>query len=661
MARTPHKMGDRRRLVGLVAAIAVVVAAAPASALADVGHRDHSFSGTTTPLGTKRAESSLWFNDGRWWANLWHSSSGDFHIWRLNTATQTWIDTGVTVDTRANTHADTLWDGQKLYIASHVHSETPGSGYPSRLFRFSYSAGSQSYTLDSGFPVQINNYRLKSLVIDKDSTGKLWATWIQGSRPYVNRTTGSDLQWGTPFIPALSGTTTTSDELSSLIAFDGNKIGLMWSNQTSTSRGYWFSVHRDGDPDTTWQPSVRARSGAESADDHINLKTDSSGRVYAAVKHSFDASSEPETELLVRAPDTGAWSHHLLGTVGQCTNRPIVVVDDAQDVLHVFQTAPTAPRFTCTTSGGTIYEKTSPIGSISFPAGLGTAVIEDSDSVVHDVSSTKQTVSAATGLAAMAINPSTKFYWHTFAQLGPPPPPTAPTASFTASPTSGAAPLVVSFTDTSTGAPDSWSWAFGDGTTSTLQNPTHTYAVPGIYTVALTVSNEAGSDTETRVGYITVGVGQPTQTFTPVADAYAKEIEPNTNFKSTSNLRVKDEAGNRYRSYLKFTVSGVASVQSAALRLYVVDGSPDGGNLHHVADDSWTEAGLTWNTAPAFNASSLASAGPITAGKWVELDVTGHVTGNGTYSFALVNASPDTGVYNSRDGANPPELVVTTG
>ena len=660
MKRARVRLGRHRLrwVPPLILALVLPAAAAPA-AHGDVGHRDHSYSGTSTPLGSKRSESALWFNDGSWWANLWHGSSQDFHIWRLNTATQTWVDTGTTVDTRANTHADTLWDGQKLYIASHVHAESPGSGYPTRLYRFRYDPIARTYALDAGFPVTINNYRLKSVVIDKDSTGKLWATWIQGSRPMVNRTIGDDLHWGTPFVPALSGTTTTADELSSVIAFDGDKIGLMWSNQTSPSRGFWFSVHRDGAPDTSWEPSVRARSGAESADDHINLKTDSSGRLYAAVKNSFDGSSDPETELLVRRPDTGAWSHHTLGTVGECPNRPIVVVDEANGVLNVLQTGPTPPRLTCDTSGGTIYRKTSPIGSVSFAPGRGTAVIEDSDSVVHDVSSTKQRVSGATGLAAMAINPSTRFYWHMFAPLGAPPPPSAPTASFAGSPTTGSAPLAVSFSDSSTGGPTSWSWDFGDGGSSTAQNPVHTYAAPGTYTVTLTVSNSAGSDSETRANYITVAAGR---TFVPVADAYAKESEPGANFRSTSNLRVKDEVANRYRSYMKFVVSGVTgTVRSARLRLHVTDGSPDGGSLREVADDGWTEGGLTWNNAPAFGSNELASAGPITTGTWVELDVTAHVQGDGTYSFALVNANSDTAIYSSRDGPQPPQLVLETG
>jgi PKD repeat protein len=86
---------------------------------------------------------------------------------------------------------------------------------------------------------------------------------------------------------------------------------------------------------------------------------------------------------------------------------------------------------------------------------------------------------------------------------------TLPTASFTASPTSGTAPLAVSFTDTSTGSPTSWSWDFGDGSTSTQQNPTHSYSSAGTYTVALTATNSAGSNTTSKANYITVNAPPP--------------------------------------------------------------------------------------------------------------------------------------------------------
>jgi len=80
----------------------------------------------------------------------------------------------------------------------------------------------------------------------------------------------------------------------------------------------------------------------------------------------------------------------------------------------------------------------------------------------------------------------------------------APVANFSAEPTSGCAPLNVSFTDESTGNPTSWTWDFGDGSNSTDQNPTHQYTTAGNYTVNLTVSNECGNDTVSKLNYITV-------------------------------------------------------------------------------------------------------------------------------------------------------------
>jgi PKD repeat protein len=79
-----------------------------------------------------------------------------------------------------------------------------------------------------------------------------------------------------------------------------------------------------------------------------------------------------------------------------------------------------------------------------------------------------------------------------------------PVANFTGTPTGGVLPLSVQFTDTSTNSPTSWAWIFGDGGTSTLQNPLHQYTSFGNYTVNLTVTNAVGSNTTSKTKYIPV-------------------------------------------------------------------------------------------------------------------------------------------------------------
>ncbi len=76
---------------------------------------------------------------------------------------------------------------------------------------------------------------------------------------------------------------------------------------------------------------------------------------------------------------------------------------------------------------------------------------------------------------------------------------TAPAANFTSS--SGA--LAVTFTDQTTGSPTSWTWTFGDGNTSTLQNPTNIYSAPGTFTVCLTATNSCTTSTTCKTVIVT--------------------------------------------------------------------------------------------------------------------------------------------------------------
>lgn len=80
----------------------------------------------------------------------------------------------------------------------------------------------------------------------------------------------------------------------------------------------------------------------------------------------------------------------------------------------------------------------------------------------------------------------------------------APVPLIMAHPFAGNAPLEVGFADRSVNFPTSWLWDFGDGNTSTQENPVHTYYVQGMYTVTLTATNRYGSSTAVYADYITV-------------------------------------------------------------------------------------------------------------------------------------------------------------
>jgi trimeric autotransporter adhesin len=638
-------------LTALVAAF--VFPSAPSAAPGDIGYEGPPSTGAgTAPTGSK-PESKLWWNDGFWWASMWDPASADFHVFKLDTGTQTWSDTGVAIDDRSGTRADVLWDGAsgKLYVASHRFSESPATGYPARLYRYSYNAATDTYTRDPGFPVQINNFRTETLVIDKDSSGQLWATWAQGGKVWVNATvcnpTCNDAAWGAPF--AISSSPVTSDDISSLIAFGGNKIGVMWSDQDSATD--FFAVHSDAQPDNVWTIET-ALQGPSLADDHINLKTDSSGRVYAAVKTSKSSSADPLIMLLARSAG-GGWSNHVFGLVRDNHTRPIVEIDQEHGVLHMFATS--------SGSGGSIMVKTTPLSSISFAPGKGTAVITDADGVVNNATSTKQNLSSATGLVVVAHSSKT-VYFHAYESLGGGGP-SPPVASFNAAPTSGAAPLTVQFTDTSSGTVESRAWDFqNDGVVdSTAPNPSFTYTAPNVYTAKLTVTNSAGSSSTTRT--ITVnqsGGGGSSLAFVPTDDAYVRSAHPNEKNGSETTLRVFTGASDT-QSYLKFTLAGVTGpVTAVKLRLFVTDASPGSGSVYGVPDTSWSEGTITWATKPA-PGGLLAGPKAAPLGTWVEFGLTGAVAGNGTYAFALKDGSSNTAWFSSKEGANDPQLVVTFG
>ena len=156
--------------------------------------------------------------------------------------------------------------------------------------------------------------------------------------------------------------------------------------------------------------------------------------------------------------------------------------------------------------------------------------------------------------------------------------------------------------------------------------------------------------------------------FLPTDDAHVKSSSPALSFGLKPTIRQLKTSTETINTYLKFVVNGLSGpVQSAKLRLYVEDASSDGGSaftvLNHYAGTTtpWTESGLNWNNAPAISGATLSSAGAVSVGTWVELQVTAAISGNGTYSFGLKNNSINIVYYTSKEGSNKPELLIQVG
>jgi len=146
--------------------------------------------------------------------------------------------------------------------------------------------------------------------------------------------------------------------------------------------------------------------------------------------------------------------------------------------------------------------------------------------------------------------------------------------------------------------------------------------------------------------------------FVPVADAYVNAATGDKNFGNNSALRL--DASPAIRSYLRFEVQGISGTPArVTLSVYANSSNPVGYNLHQVSDNSWAESGLTYNNAPPVG-SIIGTSGQLAKDTWVALDVTGWVTGNGVWSFAMTSTSSTATSFSSREGARAPQLVIET-
>jgi serine protease len=228
-----------------------------------------------------------------------------------------------------------------------------------------------------------------------------------------------------------------------------------------------------------------------------------------------------------------------------------------------------------------------------------------------------------------------------------------PVAAFSGTPTSGTIPLTVVFTDASTNSPTSWSWDFGDGGTSTLQNPSHVYTTAGSYTVVLTATNAYGSDGETKTGYITASpVTQQCDDFadgsitnwlnkTGTWTATGGYMKGNSN---TNNAKTTSPFGSFSTATINCDVRMNTGRTERSVR--IIFGYVDANNYRYVQGD---DIGNTWKIyerVSGTNTQRASWSSTISTATWYSVQVTAASTGTvtvkvgtttlGSYAFSTV-------------------------
>ncbi|MBD3344470.1 MAG: DNRLRE domain-containing protein, partial [Chitinivibrionales bacterium] len=153
--------------------------------------------------------------------------------------------------------------------------------------------------------------------------------------------------------------------------------------------------------------------------------------------------------------------------------------------------------------------------------------------------------------------------------------------------------------------------------------------------------------------------GGGTVTLNPEADASIEcEENPNTNYDVVEMTASGDDA---WTILMRYDLSGVSSVSSATLRMYVSKNwyqNRFNQLVFFVANDTWGETSVTCNTAPAIG-EQLASNNGSGENVWVEFDVTAKVNAEkgGKITFALQDSNGQWKIH-SRENTNKPEMVI---
>jgi hypothetical protein len=332
-----------------------------------------------TESSGEKPQSKVWKHDASWWAVI--PDSTGTHIFRL--VGSTWVK-GLQLSTFTNFQADTKNDGDITYILLL-------KGTASKLITVQYDDVSNTHSVSATSNISLAG--VETATIDIDSNDRMWLAYEASNKINVQWSNSPFIDWTNPVIELASGVAT--DDICAVTAFNGNKIGVLWSNQSSKRFG--FKYHEDVNAPSSWSndeiPALQSAVdtvGSGMADDHINFAVGSDGTIYSAVKTGYDTDGEPTIALLVRRSTPISGSNHWedLHTVrdqqgiNREPTRPIALLDEVNNKIYVI--------YTQDVGGDDIMYKYSSTTNVSFPIGDGSKLIPNVEHNWNDATSTKQ-------------------------------------------------------------------------------------------------------------------------------------------------------------------------------------------------------------------------------------------------------------------------------
>ena len=283
---------------------------------------------STTENTGEKPQSKAWKYANTWWS-VFPNGSGTW-VWRLDNTTWTPV---LRINTHTTGKADVLLVGNVTHVLIY-----DGSG-GTRLASLQYVSGApgtyQLWSQRTSVPIIPLSGGVEIATIAMDGAGRMWLASDADSTIEVRY---SDAPYGTWSAPITLGSGTSTDDICDITTLPNGSVGVIWSNQR-TER-FAFRTHAAGASPSVWTAAESPASqsalnvGAGFADDHMSLAVTSNGTVYAAVKTSYDTSGHPVIGLLVRR-QTGLWDNFYPVDTDLGATRPIVVVNEAQNVLMV--------------------------------------------------------------------------------------------------------------------------------------------------------------------------------------------------------------------------------------------------------------------------------------------------------------------------------------